>query len=169
MSGRIRACGANDVAAIVAIVNAAAMAYSGVIPADRWREPYMSEERLGREIAAGVRFWGHEAEGVLAGVMGIQRVREVTLIRHAYVDPARQRSGIGTALLKALRAKAETPLLIGTWADAAWAVRFYEKNGFTRVAPAEKDRLLRAYWSIPERQIATSVVLADAAWLAQQG
>ena len=169
MKGRIRACGADDVAAIVAIINTAAWAYAGVIPADRWREPYMRAEDLGREIAAGVRFWGHEDDSALAGVMGIQRVREVTLIRHAYVDPARQRSGIGTALLKALRAKAETPLLIGTWADAAWAVRFYEKNGFTRVPAAEKDRLLRTYWSIPQRQIATSVVLADAAWLAQRG
>jgi GNAT superfamily N-acetyltransferase len=146
---------------VLAIVNAAAEAYRGVIPADRWHEPYMSAEELDREIAAGVEFWGLEdADGALAGVMGIQAVRDVDLIRHAYVRPGLQGGGIGRRLLEDLVARAERPLLVGTWAAATWAIRFYERNGFERVTPEEKDRLLGTYWSIPERQVETSVVLA---------
>ena len=146
---------------VLAIVNGAAEAYRGVIPADRWHEPYMSAEEFAREIAAGVEFWGiDDAGGTLAGVMGIQAVRDVDLIRHAYVRPGLQGGGIGRRLLEDLVAKAERPLLVGTWAAATWAVRFYERNGFEVVEPAEKDRLLRTYWSIPERQVETSVVLA---------
>jgi GNAT superfamily N-acetyltransferase len=146
---------------VLAIVNAAAEAYRGVIPEDRWHEPYMSAEELDREIAAGVVFWGIDDEaGELAGVMGIQAVRDVDLIRHAYVRPGLQGGGIGRRLLEDLVAKAERPLLVGTWAAAEWAVRFYERNGFERVTTAEKDRLLTTYWDIPERQVETSVVLA---------
>ena len=146
---------------VLAIVNAAAEAYRGVIPADRWHEPYMSAGELGREIAGGVEFWGIEdADGALAGVMGIQAVRDVDLIRHAYVRPGLQGGGIGRRLLEDLVARAERPLLVGTWAAATWAIRFYERNGFELVTPEEKDRLLQRYWSIPERQVETSVVLA---------
>jgi GNAT superfamily N-acetyltransferase len=146
---------------VLEIVNAAAEAYRGVIPADRWHDPYMSADELEREIAAGVVFWGTEdAEGRLAGVMGIQAVRDVDLIRHAYVRPGLQGGGIGRRLLEELTAKAERPLQVGTWAAATWAIRFYERNGFALVTPAEKDRLLNAYWAISERQVQTSVVLA---------
>ena len=146
---------------ILEIVNAAAEAYRGVIPADRWHEPYMDAAQLEREIAAGVEFWGIEdGAGVLAGVMGIQAVRDVDLIRHAYVRPGLQGGGIGRRLLEELTARAQRPLLVGTWAAAAWAVRFYERNGFELVGREEKDRLLAAYWDIPERQVETSVVLA---------
>jgi GNAT superfamily N-acetyltransferase len=151
----------DELTAVLAIVNAAAEAYRGVIPADRWHDPYMPAEELDREIAAGVEFWGIEDEaGVLAGVMGIQAVRDVDLIRHAYVRPGLQRSGIGGRLLEDLTARAERPLLVGTWATATWAIRFYERNGFELVGREEKDRLLGSYWSIPERQVETSVVLA---------
>ena len=129
----------------------------------------MREEVLRREIAAGVAFLGHEVGTALVGVMGIQAKGEVTLIRHAYVHPDFQRRGIGAALLDAIRAQAETPLLVGTWAAAVWAVRFYERHGFRLVSAAEKDRLLAAHWSIPMRQIGTSVVLADDAWFTVRG
>ncbi len=165
----IRRCVAQDFEAIHTIVNDAARAYRGVIPADCWTEPYMPEDELRHEIAEGVAFWGYEEDGALAGVMGDQRLDDVTLIRHAYVRTARQGSGIGARLLARLRHQARSPLLVGTWADAAWAVRFYENRGFRVVTEAEKERLLRRYWSIPERQIATSVVLADEAWFRAQG
>jgi GNAT superfamily N-acetyltransferase len=159
--GLIRACLADERDAILAIVNAAAEAYRGVIPADRWHDPYMSGEELATELDAGVRFWGYEADGALAGVMGIQSVGDVDLIRHAYVLPARQGEGIGTSLLRHLRGVSGRPMLVGTWAAAEWAIRFYERNGFARVGEAEKTDLLRRYWTIPERQIETSVVLAE--------
>ena len=155
----IRECRDDDRGAILAIVNSAAEAYRGVIPADRWHEPYMPAEELDGEIAAGVRFWGYEDGGGLAGVMGTQTVRDVELIRHAYVAPGRQRAGIGAALLARLVADAERPLLVGTWADAGWAVRFYERHGFELLPRERGAELLREYWSIPERQIETSVVL----------
>jgi GNAT superfamily N-acetyltransferase len=155
----IRPCRDDERDEILAIVNTAAEAYRGVIPADRWHEPDMSAEELNREISAGVRFWGSEDGGALVGVMGVQRVRDVTLIRHAYVRPGVQGRGVGTELLRRLRAESERDLLVGTWASASWAVAFYERNGFSLVSPEEKDRLLREYWSIPERQVETSVVL----------
>jgi GNAT superfamily N-acetyltransferase len=142
-------------------VNDAAQAYRGIIPADRWKEPYMPVEELRHEIADGVTFWGEELEGRLVGVMGIQDVDDVTLIRHAYVRTACRSQGIGGRLLAHLRTLSRRPILMGTWADAVWAVRFYEKHGFRLVTPAEKDRLLRKYWNIPERQVETSVVLAE--------
>ena len=158
--GSIRRCGDDERPAILAIVNAAAQAYRGVIPPDRWREPYMPAGELDEEIAAGVRFWGYEDGGELLGVMGIQRVDDVELIRHAYVTPASQGRGVGGALLEHLVRSATAPVLVGTWAAATWAIRFYERHGFVVTSRAETTRLLKRYWSIPDRQIETSVVLA---------
>jgi GNAT superfamily N-acetyltransferase len=155
----IRPCRDDERPAILAVVNAAAEAYRGVIPADRWHEPYMPPAELDEEIAAGVVFWAHERDGALVGVMGIQQVRDVDLIRHAYVDPRAQRRGVGGALLEHLVAAATRPLLVGTWAAAGWAVDFYRRHGFEQVSPARKSELLRTYWTIPERQIEASVVL----------
>jgi len=163
----IRRCGEADVPAICAVVNDAAEAYRGVIPADRWHEPYMPEGELRGELAAGVLFWGAVAGGRLVGVMGLQDVQDVALIRHAYVATAARRHGVGGALLRHLLAQTVRPILVGTWAAATWAIRFYEKHGFALTAPDEKARLLRRYWSIPDRQIETSVVLADARWRAR--
>jgi GNAT superfamily N-acetyltransferase len=156
----IRRCRHDERPAILAIVNAAAEAYRGVIPPDRWHEPYMPAAELDGEIAAGVAFWGYEADGALLGVMGIQPVGDVTLIRHAYVAPGRQRGGVGGALLEHLIATATQPLLVGTWAAAEWAIRFYERHGFVLVSPRRKAELLQTYWTIPDRQVETSVVLA---------
>ena len=156
----IRACRDDERPAVLAIVNAAAEAYRGVIPEDRWHEPYMDAAELDREIAAGVVFWGFEEDGELVGVMGIQPVGDVDLIRHAYVRPGRQRGGIGGALLAHLRDQASRPMLVGTWAAAEWAIRFYERHGFELVSRERKTELLQRYWDIPERQIETSVVLA---------
>ena len=158
--GNIRACRDDDHARILAIVNAAAEAYRGVIPADCWHEPYMPVRELGSEIAAGVVFWGCEADGALVGVMGIQKVRDVDLIRHAYVLPASQRRGVGGKLLEHLRGMSTRPMLVGTWAAADWAIDFYRRHGFEPVAPERKIALLRTYWTVPDRQIETSVVLA---------
>jgi N-acetylglutamate synthase-like GNAT family acetyltransferase len=157
-----------DLAAMLAIINDAAQAYQGVIPVDRWREPYMPADELVKEIADGVVFWVAEEEGRLLGVMGIQDKGDVALVRHAYVAPAIQGKGVGTSLLHHVEGLSEKPILIGTWADAAWAIEFYRRNGFTVVSNSQKDRLLRTYWSIPERQIETSVVLADGRWMEAQ-
>ena len=157
----IRACGSQDVATILAIVNAAAIAYRGAIPEDCWREPYMSSQELQHEMAQGVEFSGYEVTSGLVGVMGIQSVRDVCLIRHAYVLPEWQRHGIGTALIKHLLAvTAGRRVLVGTWAAADWAINFYRRHGFALVTPDLKSRLLEAYWTVPSRQIETSVVLA---------
>lgn len=160
--GIIRPCSPAEFAEIGVIVNDAARRYAGVIPADCYHEPYMPSAELQAEIDAGVRFWGYAGGGgELLGVMGIQDVEDVTLIRHAYVRPSHQGRGIGGALLARLRALTERPILIGTWAAATWAVAFYEHHGFHRVTPAEKDRLLRRYWTISARQVETSVVLIE--------
>jgi N-acetylglutamate synthase-like GNAT family acetyltransferase len=164
----IRQCDRSDFETIYAIINEAAQVYKGVIPADRWKEPYMSRDELRHEIEEGVVFWGYEELDQLVGVMGTQHVRDVTLIRHAYVRTAKQNKGIGERLLSSLREQTSFPILVGTWADANWAIRFYEKHGFRLVSPEEKDRLLGRYWSIPERQIETSVVLADRKWFNAQ-
>jgi GNAT superfamily N-acetyltransferase len=156
----VRPCHEHERSAILAIVNAAATAYRGVIPADRWREPYMPAGELDDEIAAGVQFWGYESDGELLGVMGIQRVRDVELIRHAYVAPHAQRRGLGGALLEEVTRRAERPLLVGTWSAADWAIAFYRRHGFELVPRAEAARLLARYWDIPARQVETSVVLA---------
>ena len=157
----IRPCREDERGAILAIVNAAAEAYRGVIPGDRWHEPYMDLRELDGEIAQGVAFWGHEADGALTGVMGIQPVGEFDLIRHAYVRPGSQGQGVGRALLVHLRRRSARPMLVGTWAAADWAIRFYRNNGFELVSSERKTELLETYWSIPERQIETSVVLAN--------
>ena len=156
----------SDRAAILAIVNDAAQAYRGVIPADRWHDPYMPADELDREISAGVVFWLAEDQGRLLGVMGIQDKGDVALVRHAYVAPNLQRSGVGTQLLRHAQGLVEKPILIGTWTSASWAIGFYQRNGFTVLPNNDKDRVLRKYWSIPERQIETSVVLADGRWMA---
>lgn len=160
----MRPCTDADFDTVFSIINEAAEAYRGVIPADRWHEPYMSREELRHEIASGVRFWGYEEAGELVGVMGIQDVQDVTLVRHAYVRTAKRGQGIGGKLLCELRELTARPVLMGTWAAATWAIGFYQKHGFRLVAPEEKDRLLKRYWSIPERQVETSVVLGDERW-----
>jgi GNAT superfamily N-acetyltransferase len=157
----IRPCRDDERTAILAIVNAAAEAYRGVIPADRWHEPYMDAAELDREIADGVAFWGYETDGELIGVMGIQAMDDVDLIRHAYVRPAGQGQGVGAALLLNLRGLTSRPMLVGTWAAAEWAIRFYRRHGFEPVSTERTRELLKRYWNIPERQIETSVVLAD--------
>jgi GNAT superfamily N-acetyltransferase len=157
----IRLCRDDERAEVWRIVNLAAEAYRGVIPADRWREPYMPARELDDEIGAGVAFWGYESGGELLGVMGIQAVRDVDLIRHAYVEPRRQRGGVGSALLEYLIGLRTQRMLVGTWAAAEWAVRFYRRHGFEQVTPEQKTALLRRYWTIPERQVETSVVLAN--------
>jgi GNAT superfamily N-acetyltransferase len=148
--------------AILEIVNAAAVAYRGVIPADRWHEPYMAAEELDHEITAGVSFLVYELDGKLLGVMGIQPVHDVELIRHAYVLPGSQRHGVGGALLEHLRATSARRMLVGTWAAAEWAINFYQRHGFQLVSPERKTELLRTYWTVPDRQIETSVVLESA-------
>ena len=160
----IRQCDNSEFEKIYEIINDAAQAYEGIIPADRWEEPYMSKGELQHEIDEGVMFWGYEEDGELVGVTGIQYVQDVTLIRHAYVRTAKRNQGIGGKLLSSLRQQATRPLLVGTWADALWAIRFYENYGFQLVSWEEKERLLRKYWSIPERQVETSVVLAEQRW-----
>jgi GNAT superfamily N-acetyltransferase len=157
----IRPCRDDDRGAILAIVNAAAEAYRGVIPQDRWRDPYMDTRELETEIDEGVVFWGYEDDGALIGVMGIQAMEDVDLIRHAYVLPGRQGFGVGGALLSHLRRLTSRRILVGTWATADWAIRFYQRHGFELVSTARKNALLDTYWSIPDRQIETSVVLAD--------
>lgn len=164
----IRRCEDHHLETMYAVINDAAQAYREVIPADRWKEPYMPREELRHEIASGVVFWGYEADGELVGVMGTQDVKDVTLIRHAYVRSDHQRQGVGTELLHHLIALSSRPTLVGTWADAVWAIRFYERHGFRLVSREEKERLLRTYWSIPERQVETSVVLADERWFASR-
>jgi GNAT superfamily N-acetyltransferase len=173
----IRLCTERDFDQIFTIINDGARAYQGIIPPDRLEDPYMSREKLQHEIADGVIFWGYESDdkpaGALQGVMGIQSVAPpsaspVTLIRHAYVRTGNQKKGIGGILLTHLRTLSDMPFLIGTWADAVWAIRFYQRHGFQAVEAEEKDRLLKTYWNVPARQIETSVVLADQRWRESQ-
>ena len=161
---QIRQSSEADLPAMNRLVNEAALAYKRVIPADCWHEPYMPREEMAREIAGGVRFWVAEEDGRLLGIMGIQDKGEVALVRHAYVAPGTQRKGVGTTLLRQVEGLAAKPVLIGTWAAARWAIAFYLRNGYRLVGEEEKGALLRRYWSISERQAATSVVLADARW-----
>ena len=150
----------SNLESILNVVNDAAQAYKSVIPEDRWKEPYMPTEELKKEVESGVEFYGLMEDNVLVGMMGIQLVNDVTLIRHAYVLTNHQRMGIGENLLDSLVRLARTcEVLVGTWEAAHWAIRFYQKHGFKLVSKEEKDRLLREYWNIPERQIETSVVL----------
>lgn len=163
-SNKIRACRPDELATIDEIINASALAYKGVIPADRWHEPYMPMDELRAEVAKGVRFYGYYDADRLIGVMGIQDVKDVTLIRHAYVRTEYRGQGVGAALLRYLRGLTSRPVLIGTWKAATWAIRFYEKNGFRLAADDEKNRLLGIYWTISVRQVEESVVLADERW-----
>jgi GNAT superfamily N-acetyltransferase len=164
----IRRCEAADIAEIYAVINDGAEAYRHAIPADRWHEPYMGDDELWAEIDAGVTFWAVLDGGRIEAVMGIQPVRDVALIRHAYTRTASQGRGHGSALLAHLRVLTERPILIGTWAAATWAIRFYERHGFHLVTPEEKVTLLRRYWTVPDRQIEESVVLADERWSARE-
>jgi GNAT superfamily N-acetyltransferase len=158
----IRFCDERDFESIWSIINDGALAYKGVIPADCWTDPYMSRDELHDEMNDGVVFWGFEQNDALSGVMGLQYVQKVTLIRHAYVRFGSQKQGVGGRLLSHLRELSRGPVLIGTWADAVWAIRFYEKHGFQVIPSEQKELLLRRYWKIPERQVETSVVLAEA-------
>jgi len=164
----IRRCGTGEFEKIYEVIDDAAAVYKGIIPPDCWKEPYMSKEELQHEIHEGVVFWGYYEGDKLVGVMGIQPVQDVTLIRHSYVRSTKQNQGIGGKLLSRLRKETSRPILIGTWAAAVWAIRFYKRHGFKLVSSGEKDQLLRKYWSISERQISTSVVLADQKWLEQK-
>jgi N-acetylglutamate synthase-like GNAT family acetyltransferase len=168
MADVLRRCTDQDLEGILEVINDAAQAYKGVIPDDRFKEPYMPSEELRREIEDGVRFWGLEQDGQLIGVISLQDVEDVTLIRHAYVRTSHRRRGIGRRLLNDLRSKATRPLLVGTWAAAGWAIEFYRQHGFELVPQDQVPLLLRRYWSIPERQIKTSVVLAEKAWLERE-
>ena len=161
----IRQCVKSDFESIYEIINDAAEAYRGVIPEDRWHEPYMSRDELSNEIQDGIIFWGAEQNSQLAAVMGIQDKGDVTLIRHAYVRTKIRKQGIGTKLLRHLERITEKPILIGTWSGATWAISFYQRNGYTLVTEQEKNLLLKKYWNIPDRQVETSVVLADAKWI----
>lgn len=154
----------DELEVVLGVINEGAQAYKGEIPPDCWHEPYMSRKELLGEIGAGVMFFSYEIESRLLGVMGRQDLEEVTLIRHAYVRTSAQRQGIGAQLLAHLRRDVYQPILVGTWAAAWWAIRFYEKHGFKLVSQKEKDRLLATYWSISPRQVETSVVLADERW-----
>ena len=164
----IRKCTQAEFEMIHSIINDAAQVYKGVIPADCWHEPYMSREQLKNEIEQGVVFWGFEKDEHLVAVMGIQDKGDVNLIRHAYVSKRLQTRGIGTRLLKYLETKSNKPILIGTWADAGWAITFYQKNGYRLVTKEEKNKLLEKYWTIPTRQVQCSVVLADTKWVVNQ-
>jgi len=155
----IRRCLDSDTLNMCVIINDAALAYKGVIPSDRWHEPYMPLEELREEMSRGVEFWGYAEGRQLIRVMGMQRVKDVTLIRHAYVKTGMRKRGIGGQLLAQLLGQADGKILVGTWKAAGWAVRFYQKHGFQLVRDEEKDRLLATYWQIPARQIETSVVL----------
>jgi GNAT superfamily N-acetyltransferase len=157
----IRRCRKDERDLILEIVNGGAEAYRGVIPADRWHEPYMPAHELDDQIAAGVEFWGYESDGAIVGVMGLQPVREVNLVRHAYVLPSSQRLGVGSALLEHLLPLSARRTLVGTWGAADWAIRFYLRHSFELVGPQRTAELLRIYWNIPERQVETSVVLAN--------
>ncbi len=164
----ISRCGVGDFEAIFSIINDAAEAYRRIIPEDRWKDPYMPREELQHDIDDGIAFFGYREKGELIGVMGIQDKQDVTLIRHAYVRTQRHKQGIGSKMLAYLEQLTSKPILIGTWADATWAIGFYQKHGYQMVTPEEKDRLLRTYWTIPERQVETSVVLANEKWFRLQ-
>jgi GNAT superfamily N-acetyltransferase len=160
----IRACEPQDFDAMLRIVNDAAQAYRAFIPTAEWKEPYMPAHELRQEIAAGVRFTGYVEEDELIGIMGLQHVHDVALIRHAYVRPSCQHRGVGSGLHRELRSQTERPLLVGTWAGASWAIRFYQRHGYRLLPPTDGAILLRRYWSVPEDQIAASVVLVDERW-----
>ncbi len=153
-----------DFNTIFEIINDASVAYKGIIPKDRWKEPYMSKEELTVQMEEGVEFWSYVENNKILGVMGIQFKEDVTLIRHAYVRTSARKKGIGGKLLNHLIDMTNFPVLIGTWSDASWAISFYEKHNFRMVSKNEKNNLLKKYWSVPDRQIETSVVLVSSDW-----
>jgi len=165
----IRAAGPPDLDTIFEIINDSARAYKGVIPETAWHEPYMPMDHLQSEIAKGVGFYCCDLDGRTMGVMGIQDVKDVTLVRHAYVRTESRSQGIGRALLESVTRLTPRPVLIGAWRAASWAIQFYQKNGFTLLDEAEKNRLLRHYWTIPDFQVEQSVVLADRRWMERVG
>ncbi len=158
---KIEKCNSFDFNDIYEIINDAALAYEGIIPDDCYQRPYMSKKKLLREIDEGIVFWGYIVKEQLVGVMGIQNLKEVTLIRHAYIKTHFRKKGIGRQLLSFLKKRAAHPILIGTWKDAVWAIKFYENNGFNLVNTSQKDILLKKYWNITKKQIETSVVLKE--------
>ena len=157
----IRKCSESDVEVVYEIINDAAHAYKFVIPQDCWHEPYMSYAELTQELHDGVVFWGVVDGHDMVGVMGMQDKSDVALIRHAYIRTDRGNEGIGSRLLRFLETTTDKAILVGTWAAATWAIAFYQKNGYHLLAEQEKNRLLRKYWTISERKIETSVVLAN--------
>jgi GNAT superfamily N-acetyltransferase len=159
MTDLMRPTRPDEDAVVLEIINAAAQRYRGAIPNDCWHEPYMDVAEYDRERAAGVGFWGVERDGGLVGVMGVQPVKDVELIRHAYVRPHAQGQGIGTRLLEHFTGRRSKPLLVGTWADAVWAIGFYQRHGFVMATPTDTRDLLGRYWSVPARQAEVSVVL----------
>jgi N-acetylglutamate synthase-like GNAT family acetyltransferase len=164
----ITPCQTSELPVVADVINESAMAYKGIIPADRWHEPNMPLADLESEVAKGVRFYALRTDGLVLGVMGVQDVKDVTLIRHAYVRTKSRGHGIGRTLLEFINRQTSRPVLIGAWKAATWAIQFYEKNGFTVVSEEERNRLLRIYWSIPDRQVEESVVLADERWKHQK-
>ncbi|MDP6770901.1 MAG: GNAT family N-acetyltransferase [Anaerolineales bacterium] len=160
----IKRCLDVELETVLAVINDAAQAYYGVIPQDAWHEPYMARDELKSDIRAGVQFWGYYVKECLVGVMGVQDIQDVTLIRHAYVRTSERRSGVGTKLIKYLDECCNKPILIGTWADATWAIEFYKKNGYRLILGDERGMLLEKYWTVPTKQASASVVLANAKW-----
>jgi GNAT superfamily N-acetyltransferase len=159
MSWNIQMCSTSEHHAIGLAINDASKAYHGVIPADCWKSPYMSEAELEAEIADGVLFWGLSVRSVLVGVMGLQHRDGVDLIRHSYVRRSWQGKGIGCALLAEVERHSKTQILVGTWAQATWAIGFYQANGYRLLDNSNKRVLLEQYWQIPARQARASVVL----------
>ena len=160
----IKRCLDVELESMLTVINDAAQAYYGVIPQDAWHEPYMARNELNGEIRAGVQFWGYYVKECLIGVMGIQDKQDVMLIRHAYVCSSERRNGVGTKLLEHLEECSKKPILIGTWADATWAIEFYKKNEYRLILGDERGMLLEKYWTVSTEQASASVVLANAKW-----
>ena len=150
----------SDISNILAVINDAALKYKGIIPDNCWHEPYMTERKLVNEFTNGVRMFGYKKNNILVGVMGIQKLKNITLIRHAYTLTSYQGTGIGKSLLQyLLEINQNSCLLVGAWKDAAWAIKFYKKFGFVLHTKEKTKQLLKKYWRIPSKQIENSVVL----------
>ena len=156
----ITECTKKNISNILYVINDASLKYKGIIPNDCWHEPYMTKQKLISEFANGVRIFGYNKDNNLVGVMGIQELKDVTLIRHAYILTQYQGLGIGKSLLQHLfKIKTSSCLLVGTWRDATWAIQFYEKFGFVLHTKKQTAQLLKKYWDLPSKQIENSVVL----------
>jgi N-acetylglutamate synthase-like GNAT family acetyltransferase len=164
----IREAELTDILEICAVINDGASAYRGVIPEDRWHEPYMRADEVASEIEAGIQFSCYTEDGEILGVMGVQDKGHVVLIRHAYIRTAARRRGIGAELLSTLIHTTDKPILIGTWRAAEWAIDFYQKHGFEVLPDYKAQELLHKYWKVPTRQMETSVVLADQRFIAEE-